>query len=340
MKYTDTTVPVLLSGVQPSGTLMLGNYIGAIRHWVRMQDKHRCLFPVVDMHAITTAQDPALLRRRCRETAALYLACGVDPQKSTLFMQSHVPAHAQLAWVLMCTATMGEMGRMTQFKEKAGGRGATVGCGLFTYPVLMAADILLYGTHVVPVGEDQKQHLELTRNLAQRFNSRYGETFIVPQPVIADSGARIMSLQDVGRKMSKSDPNSMNYVALNDTPDEIVRKIRRAVTDSVGVVALGPERPGIANLVTIYAAVTGEDPSAVEEQYVGKGYGEFKADLAGRVVEFLRPVRERFGELIQDREALDGILAEGAEAARGLGEPMLRMVHERVGFVQCFPDPG
>jgi len=330
---TSTARPVLLSGIQPSGHLTIGNYIGALRNWASLQEAHDCLFVLVDLHAITVRQDPVELRERCYQFLAQYIACGIDPEAHAVFVQSHVPGHAQLAWVLNCVTYMGELARMTQFKEKAAGQGESVAVGLFDYPVLMAADILLYGTSLVPVGDDQKQHLELTRTVAERFNKAYGPVFTVPEAYIPKVGARVLSLLDPSAKMSKSDPNPNTYVALLDGPDVVRKKIRRAVTDSGTEITHDAWRPGIANLLTIYAGVTGESMEALEQRYRGKGYGQFKADVAEVVIEFLKPVQQRYQVVIEDRAGLASVLRIGAHRAHERSRPMLAKVHDALGFI-------
>ena len=325
--------PVLLSGIQPSGNLMIGNYIGAIRNWVRLQDKYDCLFVLVDLHAITVTQEPADFMRRCYEFISLYIACGLDPQKNTIFIQSHVPGHAELAWILNCFTYMGELNRMTQFKDKAKRHEANVNVGLFDYPVLMASDILLHSTDLVPIGHDQKQHLELTRDLAQRFNNQYGDIFTVPEPYIPAVGARIMSLQDPTAKMSKSDEDSNNYIALLDSPDAICTKLKRAVTDSGKDIQYDESKPGISNLMTIYSCITGKSFDSIQEKYTGKGYSQFKSDLAEIVIEFLRPVQERYKIISADRDALTSTLCNGAEVAQNRAQHILNKVHSALGFI-------
>lgn len=326
--------PVLLSGIQPSGNLMIGNHIGAIANWVKLQETCDCLFPLVDLHAITVRQEPSGLLARCYEFAALYIACGIDPERSTIFIQSHVPAHCQLAWVLNCFTPVGALERMTQYKEKTEVGRKAANAGLFDYPVLMAADILLYRTNLVPVGEDQKQHLELARDLAMRFNRHYGDLFIVPEPFIPETGARIKGLQEPGAKMSKSDPEPGNYIALLDEPETVRRKIRAAVTDPRKEIRYDPEvKPGISNLITILSAVTGKTISLIETEYEGFGYSRFKSDLADALVDFLEPVQRRFREISSDPEYLNRVLARGAEAARGRSAPMLAAVHKAIGLV-------
>ncbi len=326
--------PVVLSGIQPSGQLTLGNYIGALKNWVALQETHDCLFTLVDLHAITVRQDPAELRLRCLEFASLYIACGIDPEQSAVFIQSHVPQHAQLSWILNCYTQVGELKRMTQFKDKSRKNTDNVNAGLFDYPVLMAADILVYQTDLVPVGEDQKQHLELTRDVAIRFNNLYGPVLKVPEPYIPKLGARIMSLQDPRAKMSKSDANSNAYISLLDHPDLVAKKIKRAVTDSGTEIIHAPDtRPGISNLMVIYSAVAGKPLKQIETEYQGKGYGQFKNDLAEAAVEFIRPVQARYAELMRDTGELAQILRRGAERARARAEQTLKRVHDVLGFV-------
>ncbi len=322
----------LFSGIQPSGDLHLGNYLGAIKQWLPLQDQYEAIFCVVDMHAITVPQDPAELRKKTIEIAKIYLAAGIDPQKSTIFIQSHVPGHAELAWILNTISTMGELGRMTQYKDKAQKSGEdTSTVGLFDYPVLMAADILLYDTAVVPVGEDQKQHVELTRDLAQRFNSRFGETFVVPEPLIQREGARIMGLDDPTKKMSKSAESVYNYIALSDDAETIRKKIKKAVTDSGSEIVYRDDKPALMNLINIYTLLSGKKVDEVEAMYVGKGYGDFKADLAEVVVNFLVPFQERMGTFSDD--AVLEIFAVGREKAKALAVAKMRQVYDRVGFI-------
>jgi tryptophanyl-tRNA synthetase len=313
---------------------MIGNYVGAIKNWVQLQDKYYCLFVVVDLHAITVRQDPVNLRERCLEVVALYLACGIDPSASTVFIQSHVPAHAELAWILNCFTQIGQLNRMTQYKEKTRRHAADVNAGLFDYPVLMAADILMHKTDLVPVGDDQKQHLELTRDIAGRFNNIYGEVFNVPEPYIRDIGARIMSLQDPGLKMSKSDSNPNNYVALLDPPDVVRKKISSAVTDS-GKDILFDElgKPGVSNLMVIYSALTGDSLSDIEKKYRGKGYARFKNDLSDEVVVILEPIQRRFRDIYEDKETLKAVLHKGAQKARENAEVMMKEVRDRIGLI-------
>ncbi|KWX03622.1 tryptophan--tRNA ligase [Carbonactinospora thermoautotrophica] len=328
--------PRVLSGIQPTAdSFHLGNYLGAIRQWVRLQETHDAFYCIVDLHAITVDHDPARLRERTRVSVAQLLAAGLDPELCTLFVQSHVPEHAQLAWVLNCLTGFGEASRMTQFKDKAqkqGAERATV--GLFTYPILQAADILLYQANVVPVGEDQRQHLELTRDLAQRFNGRFGQTFTVPEPHIVKDTAKILDLQEPAIKMSKSASSPGGIIELLDDPKASAKKIRSAVTDSEREIRYDEERkPGISNLLTIYSALTGKPVPELERDYAGKGYGDLKKDLAQVVVDFVTPFQERTRKLLADPETLDTILANGAEKARRIAAETLAVVYDRVGFL-------
>ena len=330
---SENQTQTIFSGVQPSGKLTLGNYLGAIRNFPLLQEDYNCIYCVVDMHAITVRQDPAALRRATLEVLAQYIACGLDPEKSILFIQSHVPAHAELAWVLSCLCPLGQLERMTQFKDKAK-KQISVGAGLLYYPALMAADILLYNAHVVPVGEDQKQHLEITRDLAEKFNATYSPTFNVPEPFIGEAGARIMSLQTPTAKMSKSDPNQAGTVYIIDSNDAIRKKIMSAVTDSEGSIRRDPEnKPGVTNLISIYAAAAGTTPEAVEDAFAGKGYGEFKKAVADAVVALLSPIRERYEELVSQKDHLDAVLKAGAETAQRTANRTLAKVYRKVGFV-------
>lgn len=324
---------VIFSGAQPSGKLSIGNYIGALKNWVELQNAYDCFYCVVDMHAITVRQDPAELRRRTLETLAIYLACGIDPEKSTLFVQSHVSAHAELAWVLGCYTMFGELSRMTQFKEKSRKYEDNINGGLFTYPVLMAADILLYNADLVPVGVDQTQHIELARNIAQRFNQVYTPTFIVPEGYVTKSGAKIMSLQDPEKKMSKSDPNPNANVNILDSRDDIIRKFKRAVTDSEMSVKYDPERPGIANLMTIYSVFTGKSFDEIEKEFDGRGYGDFKLAVGEACADTLAPVQERFNQYISDKSFLESVMKTGAEKAAKTAYRTLSKVYKKVGFL-------
>ncbi len=320
----------IFSGAQPTGGFHLGNYLGALRNWVELQHKYESFFCVVNLHALTLPQDPKELAAKTREVARLYLAAGIDPQVSTIFIQSGVPEHAELAWVLTCMSRVSELERMTQFKDKAAKQREGVGAGILNYPVLMAADILLYKTDLVPVGHDQKQHLELTRDLAERFNRDYGETFRLPEPFIPKVGARIMSLSDPAKKMAKSDENPNGSIALLDDADTIRRKLKRAVTDSGTDVRFDESRPALMNLLTIYRLLTQRAPQEIEEQFAGKGYAQLKGELADVVVEFLRPFQERYRG-ISDEE-LDRILENGREKASGIARPMMEEVKSRLGL--------
>ena len=326
----------ILSGIQPTGTFTLGNYIGAVRNWGSLQRDFECLYMVADLHSLTVRQEPAALRRRTREAAAMLLAAGIDPKVSLVFVQSHVPAHTQLSWVLSCNAQFGELSRMTQFKDKSAKHADNVNAGLFTYPALMAADILLYQPDYVPVGEDQKQHCELTRDVAQRFNHIYGDVFKIPEPYIPKVGARIMSLSDPASKMSKSDKDPNGSVYLMEKPEDIQRKFKRAVTDSdtERCVRYDPaNKPGVANLMAIYAAVTGKTMEEIEREFDGQGYGVFKPAVGEAVVETLRPIREEAQRILKDKAYLESVYRAGAEKASRVAERTLRKVYKKVGFV-------
>jgi tryptophanyl-tRNA synthetase len=322
----------VFSGIQPTGNLHIGNYLGATRHWVAMQENYENIFCIVDLHAITVPQDPKVLNSKIREVTGLLLAAGIDPARTIVFVQSHIPAHSELAWILNCFIPMGWMQRMTQFKEKSVKQKEQVSVGLFDYPALMAADILLYNTDVVPVGEDQKQHVELSRDVAQRFNSIYGETFVLPRPLIAEVGARIMGLDDPTVKMSKSETSSGHAINLLDTPDAIRSKVMRATTDSLREIRFDENRPGINNLLTIYQTFTGQEEVEIESLFEGKGYSEFKKALAEVVVEGLRPLQDRYNELTAEPGRIDSILAEGAARARPIAEKTVALVRSRVGL--------
>ncbi len=324
---------IIFSGIQPSGSLTIGNYIGAIGNWLKLQDEHNCIFCVVDMHAITVRQVPAELRNRSISFMAQYLACGIDPEKSIMFYQSHVHEHAELTWVLNCNSSIGELSRMTQFKDKSRKHEDNINMGLMDYPVLMAADILLYNTGLVPVGIDQKQHVELARDIAIRFNGRYGDTFVVPEPYIPVSGAKVYSLQDPTSKMSKSDPNENATVSVIDEPDVIMRKFKRAVTDSDNRIICSPDKPGITNLLTIYSAMTDTPINKCEELFDGVGYGDFKLKVGEAVVEKLRPIREKYTDLLKNKDYLTSITKEGAEKASYLARKTLSKVYRKIGFV-------
>lgn len=323
----------IFSGVQPSGDLTLGNYIGAIRNWEKLQDDYECLYCIVDLHSITVRQEPAELRRRTLEVLMQYLAAGIDPEKSCVFIQSHVPAHTELSWVLGCNAQMGELSRMTQFKEKSRSHADNINAGLFTYPVLMASDILLYQTDLVPVGHDQLQHIELARDIATRFNHFYSDTFKIPEPYIPKVGQRIMSLQTPENKMSKSDPNPNGCIYLLDDTDTIIRKFKRAVTDSGSEVKAGPDKPGITNLLSIYSAVTNKTVEEAEKEFEGKGYGDFKLAVGEAVADCLAPMQTEFKRLKEDKAYVESVYKKGAETANYLAQKTLRKVYKKVGFV-------
>ncbi len=324
--------PIIFSGIQPSGTLTLGNYIGALKNFSKLQDEYDCIYSIVDMHAITVRQNPADLRRRCLELAAIYIASGIDPKKSLIYCQSHVSAHAELAWILNCYTYMGEMNRMTQFKDKSAKHADNINVGLFTYPVLMAADILLYQTNLVPVGSDQRQHLEICRDIAQRFNSLYGSVFTIPEGYIPKVGARVMSLQEPTRKMSKSDPED-TFVALLDDPDTIRRKIKRAVTDSDGEIRFDPEnKPGVSNLLSIMAALGAGTPEDIAAELAGQGYGTLKTRTADCVIAALEPLQAEYKRLIADKTYLQSVLDENARTASCLATKTLRKVQKKIGF--------
>lgn len=322
----------LFSGIQPSGVPTIGNYIGALKQFTEIQDEYDCYFCIVDQHAITVPQDKAALRKNIRSLAALYLASGLDPEKVTLFIQSEVPAHAQAGWMLTTISSIGELERMTQYKDKAKDRKEGIPAGLLTYPPLMAADILLYGTNIVPVGEDQKQHLELTRDLAERFNARYNDIFTIPEIRMPKVGGRIMSLQEPTKKMSKSDSNTKGFISLLDPPNTVAKKIKSAVTDSDGIVKYDKEnKPGISNLLSIYSIFTGKTIAELEAMYEGKGYGDFKSDLADVMVKFITPFQEKY-EYYMNSEELDRILDEGAEKARKKSFKMLKKMENAMGL--------
>ena len=323
---------VLFSGMQATGNLTLGNYLGALKNWVKLSDEYMCFYSVVDMHSITVRQDPAELRKRARALLTLYIAAGLDPEKACIYYQSHCTAHAELAWILNCFTYMGELNRMTQFKDKSAKHADNINAGLFTYPVLMAADILLYQADVVPVGIDQMQHLELTRDLAQRFNGVYGDVFTIPEPYIGKQGAKIMSLQDPSKKMSKSDENPNASIYLMDDPDTIMRKCKRAVTDSEACVAYRDEQPGVKNLIDIYGTCMNKTPQEVEKEFEGKGYGDFKMAVGEAVVSVLKPLQDRCAELTQDKAYIDKIIKENGEKAQYYANKTLRKVQKKIGF--------
>ncbi len=335
MDNNTTKKPVMLSGIKPSGELTLGSYVGAIRNWAERADDYDCYYFMADLHAITVRQKPADLRRRTIEQLAQYIACGLDPEKNTLFIQSHVHEHAELGWVLNCYAMFGELSRMTQFKDKSAKNAENINGGLFTYPSLMAADILLYQPDYVPVGEDQKQHVELTRDIANRFNGVYGETFKIPQSFVPKIGARVMSLVDPTKKMSKSEDEDPGRVILMDKPEDIMRRFKRAVTDSETEVRYDPEKKaGISNLMTIYAAATGRTFAEIEAEFAGHGYGDFKTKVGEAVVELLRPIREKTEEILKDKAYLESVYTDGARRAQYIARKTLDKVYRKVGFVK------
>jgi len=326
--------PRIFSGIQPTGTPHLGNYLGALRNWVDLQDEYDCVYCVVNLHAITLRQERKTLLNNTLDVANHLLAVGIDPSRSILMVQSHVPAHSELAWILNTLTYMGELRRMTQFKEKsAGAEAESIGVGLFDYPVLQAADILLYRADAVPIGEDQKQHVELTRDIANRFNNAFGKTFVVPEPLIRGEGARVMGLDDPAKKMSKSAGSEANYISLTDAADVIRKKIRRAVTDSGTEVRSGDDKPALTNLLTIYSLLSGKGIPEIEDAYAGKGYADFKSDLGEVVVEALTPIQERLSELRADKAYTLGVLEEGAERAEAIASRTLARVHERMGIM-------
>ena len=323
---------VLFSGMQATGNLTLGNYLGALKNWVTLSDEYECFYSVVDMHSITVRQDPATLRKRARALLTLYIAAGLDPEKNCIYYQSHVSGHAELAWILNCFTYMGELNRMTQFKDKSAKHADNINAGLFTYPVLMAADILLYQADVVPVGIDQMQHLELTRDIATRFNNIYGDVFTIPDAYIGKVGAKIMSLQDPAKKMSKSDENPNGSFYLMDDPDTIMRKCKRAVTDSEACVAYRDEQPGVKNLIDIYSACTGKTPAEVVREFEGRGYGDFKMAVGESVISVLKPLQDRVKELEKDKSYIDSVIKNNSEKAQYFANKTLRKVQKKVGF--------
>lgn len=327
------TKKVMLSAVQPSNKLTLGNYLGAIKNWVQLQRDYDCLFFAVDLHSITVRQDPQELREQTYQAIATYIAAGIDPKETTLFVQSHVPAHAELSWILTCHIYMGELSRMTQYKDKSAKQGQNIPAGLFVYPMLMAADILLYGTHLVPVGEDQKQHIEITRDIAIRMNHLYGNLFVVPEATLPPIGARIMSLQNPASKMSKSDPDPNSCIYLNDSNEQILKKIKRAVTDSGTQISYEDSKPGVKNLLNIQAAITGKKVEDLVASYEGKQYGHLKVETAEIVVQAVSPLRERIHQLMADRGYLEKILKEGAQKAQDRAQQTLTRVYDQIGFI-------
>lgn len=330
-----TEKKLIFSGIQPTGTFTLGNYIGAVRNWGPLQEEYNCIYSIVDMHAITVKQDPAKLRQNTLQAYALLLACGIDPKKSIAFIQSHNPNHAELSWILSCSTQFGELSRMTQFKDKSAKHADDINAGLFTYPVLMAADILAYNADLVPIGADQKQHLELARNIAGRFNQKYGDFFTLPEPFIPKAGARVMSLQDPLKKMSKSDENPNACILILDDKDTIVRKFKRAVTDSDAEVCYREGKDGINNLMTIYSVVTGKSLDDITSEFAGKGYGDFKLAVGEAVADHLEPVRTEYEKLIADKAYLKECYTAGAEAANRITRKTLSKVYRKVGFVDA-----
>ena len=322
----------IFSGMQATGSLTLGNYLGALKNWVKLEDEYHCFYCVVDMHSITVRQDPAELRKRARALLTLYIAAGLNPEKNCIYYQSHVSAHAELSWILNCFTYMGELNRMTQFKDKSTKHADNINAGLYTYPVLMAADILLFQSDVVPVGSDQKQHLEIARDIAERFNGIYGDVFTIPEPMIGEVGARIMSLQEPSKKMSKSDENSNATIYLLDDRDTIIRKFKRAVTDSDNQIRYSEDKPGISNLIDIYGAVTGKTKDVIEKEFDGTGYGDFKLAVGEAVADSLKPLQVRFAELEKDKSFIDGIIKANGEKANYYATKTLRKVQKKVGF--------
>ena len=324
--------PRVFSGIQPTGGFTLGNYIGAVRNWDKLQNDYDCVYSVVDLHSLTVRSDPAVLRRQIRESAAMLLACGVDPKRSILFIQGDVSAHAELSWILSCYTQFGELSRMTQFKDKSQKHPENINAGLFTYPVLMAADILLYGTNLVPIGNDQKQHLEICRDIAIRFNGFYGDVFIVPEGYFPKVGGRVMSLQQPDAKMSKSDENDNAKIMLTDTSDVIIRKFKRAITDSGSEVRAADDKPGIVNLMSIYSALSGKSFDDIEREFIGRGYGDFKLAVGECVASALGPIQAEYRRILADNEYLDTTLEQGAKQAEYIAEKTMRKVRRKVGI--------
>ena len=325
----------ILSGIQATGKLTLGNYLGALNNWVKMQDEYECYYMIADLHTLTVRRDPEELRQNTLNLIAMYIAAGLDPEKNTIFIQSHIPAHSELNWILGCYTYMGELNRMTQYKDKSAKHVDNINSGLFTYPVLMASDILLYNAHYVPVGEDQRQHLELTRDLGERFNSIYGDTFVIPEGYTKKAGARIMGLQNPNAKMSKSSTNPNDVIFLEDEPETIMKKFKKAVTDSDGIVKYDPKiKPGVSNLIEIYSVVTGKSTEDIEKEFEGQGYGTFKQAVGNAVIEKLEPVQKRYKELIENPEYLEKIYKEGAKRAAQIANETIEQVKEKVGLVK------
>lgn len=334
MENLETKKKIMVSGIQPSGDLHLGNYLGALRRWPDMIEEFDCYFFLADLHTITVRQDAATFRKRALTQIAQYIACGLDPEKCVLFVQSHVPAHAQMGWILSCFTMFGELSRMTQFKDKSAKHADNVNAGLFDYPVLMAADILLYQADLVPVGVDQLQHIEITRDIAARFNHNYSDTFVMPNAYMPKEGAKIYSLQEPNRKMSKSDENANSFILLMDKPDDIMRKFKRAVTDSEGSVRTGEGKEAITNLMTIYSIASGKSMAEVEAEFAGRGYADFKPAVGEAVVELLRPIRETTEDLLKNKDYLESVYTQGAERANYMARKTLDKVYRKVGFVK------
>ncbi|MGH4124934.1 MAG: tryptophan--tRNA ligase [Clostridium sp.] len=324
---------VIFSGIKPSGDLTLGNYLGAIKNWVKLQEEYECYFCVMDLHAITVKQEPKDLRRRSLELLAIYLASGIDPEKNTIFIQSHVPAHSEAGWMLTCSTYMGELSRMTQYKDKSKNSGESISAGLFNYPVLMAADILLYQTGLVPVGKDQLQHLEIARDIGERFNRIYSDTFVIPEAYVPKSGAKIMDMQDPTKKMSKSEENINGYILIMDPPEVIRKKVNRAVTDSLGEVKYNDEQLGVKNLMTILMTLTGMSIKEIEEKYEGLGYAQFKKDVAEAIVSELEPIQKKIAEYTSNKAYLEEIYKKGSEKANYVANKTLRKMQKKIGFI-------
>ena len=329
----DDKKKIIFSGIQPSGDLTLGNYLGALKNWVKLQDEYDCYFCVVDLHAITVRQTPADLRRRTLELLSIYLAAGIDPDKNTLFIQSHVPTHCEAQWLLTCNTYIGELSRMTQYKDKSQKMGDSIGAGLFTYPVLMAADILLYGTNLVPVGKDQKQHLELARDIANRFNNTYSNTFAIPDPYIPKAGAKIMDLQEPTKKMSKSSDNPNSYILIMDSPEVIRKKISRAVTDTLGKINYTDEQPGIKNLINILCAINGVEPKKIVQDFKAKGYADLKKSVSDAIIRELEPIQNKVNELLKNKSYLEEIYSKGASKANYISNKTLRKMKKKIGLI-------
>lgn len=333
MENNSEKKKTIFSGIKPSGDLTLGNYLGAIKNWVALQDKYECYYCVVDLHAITVKQEPKDLRKRTLEVLAIYIASGIDPDKNTLFIQSHVPAHAECSWLLTCNSYMGELSRMTQYKDKSQKMGESIGAGLFNYPVLMAADILLYDSDLVPVGKDQMQHLELARDIATRFNNLYSPTFTIPDGYVPKAGAKIMDLQDPTKKMSKSEENPNSYILIMDPPEVIRKKVSRAVTDSIGIVSYSNDQPGVKNLINILCSINGTTPEEVVSSYEEKGYSHLKSDVAEAIIKELAPVQEKVNKLLSDKKYLEDIYKNGALKASYVANKVLRKMQKKIGLI-------